>query len=284
MSSSERSHTVAWLFGNGAVRLELNKATHVFVLKMQCGKDNRFTVEMIDGINKALDTALTTATATDEEGSCRGYSLITIGTRRFYSNGLSTVFIASESRHYVEQYLLSFQGLLERILVYPLPTVAVINGHCYAGGYIFALAHDYRIMMQESGPRDVFKLGVPLAKNGYTLVRGIRTLVEAKVRDARTIRDLVLFATQYVPSSAYAANLIDVLVPALCLSPWNGDAYMASLLQFGQTFAARFNTAETMVKPSVLMALKREVYADVCHHLKATELQQEFATPRSSKL
>jgi Delta3-Delta2-enoyl-CoA isomerase len=49
-----------------------------------------------------------------------------------------------------------FSKLLGRMLVFPLPTVshlvipdikiAVINGICMAGGFTFALAHDYRFM------------------------------------------------------------------------------------------------------------------------------------------
>lgn len=29
--------------------------------------------------------------------------------------------------------------------------MAIINGHCYAGGFIFALCHDFRVMREGSG-------------------------------------------------------------------------------------------------------------------------------------
>ncbi len=37
-------------------------------------------------------------------------------------------------------------GVLAHYLTSKVPTVAAINGHCYAGGFLFALSHDFRIM------------------------------------------------------------------------------------------------------------------------------------------
>jgi enoyl-CoA hydratase/carnithine racemase len=34
------------------------------------------------------------------------------------------------------------QHLLARILTFPLPTMAVINGHTFAGGLLWGIAHD----------------------------------------------------------------------------------------------------------------------------------------------
>ena len=39
-----------------------------------------------------------------------------------------------------------FQILLEKVMSINMPSMAVINGHAYAGGFLFALAHDFRIM------------------------------------------------------------------------------------------------------------------------------------------
>ena len=39
-----------------------------------------------------------------------------------------------------------FGPVLARLKCFPMPTLAVINGHAYAGGLIFACAHDSRIM------------------------------------------------------------------------------------------------------------------------------------------
>ena len=35
--------------------------------------------------------------------------------------------------------------LLGRMAVFPVPTIALVTGHAFAGGCMFALAHDYRV-------------------------------------------------------------------------------------------------------------------------------------------
>src|SRR5690349_4219390 len=37
-------------------------------------------------------------------------------------------------------------ALLAHFLIAGVPTVAAVNGHCFAGGFLLALSHDYRIM------------------------------------------------------------------------------------------------------------------------------------------
>ena len=42
-------------------------------------------------------------------------------------------------------------ALLGRVLALPLPTVAAIQGHCFAAGAMLALAHDFRVMRADRG-------------------------------------------------------------------------------------------------------------------------------------
>ncbi len=80
---------------------------------------------------------------------------------QFFSNGLDTDYISSisDSAPAVMSYLASFQSLVARILTFPLCTASALNGHTFAGGAIFALAHDYRIMEADSKGRMCVPLG-----------------------------------------------------------------------------------------------------------------------------
>ena len=42
-------------------------------------------------------------------------------------------------------------NVINSFLCLPIPTVALINGHAFAGGCLLALAHDYRIMRSDRG-------------------------------------------------------------------------------------------------------------------------------------
>ncbi len=41
--------------------------------------------------------------------------------------------------------------LFRRLLAFPCPTVAVVNGHAFAAGLMLAMHHDYRVMNPERG-------------------------------------------------------------------------------------------------------------------------------------
>ena len=53
--------------------------------------------------------------------------------------------------------------------------MAVINGYAVAGGLIFALAHDFRIIHEDG------KVGLAEIKNGFPLMSGYVALIKATI-------------------------------------------------------------------------------------------------------
>lgn len=43
------------------------------------------------------------------------------------------------------------QNAMIRLLSFPMPCIAAINGHAFGGGLAFAFSHDYRIMREDRG-------------------------------------------------------------------------------------------------------------------------------------
>ena len=65
-----------------------------------------------------------------------------------------------------------FTKLLARILIFPMPTMCVFNGHAVAGGLILGLVHDFRIMREEKAFVCLSELNI-----GITLPPGYAAVV-----------------------------------------------------------------------------------------------------------
>ena len=51
----------------------------------------------------------------------------------------------------VKPFLYQFNDLLKKILIYPMPTIAAVTGHVFAGGAIISCAFDFRFMRSDRG-------------------------------------------------------------------------------------------------------------------------------------
>lgn len=123
-----------------AVKLEF-LPSNVYVLTFVGEGEHRFTPQSIPEIMAALDQV---------EADPKARALVTTGEGKFYSNGLSLSLEDRGSKANME-LIDQFHGLLKRMLIYPIPTVAAVNGHAVAGGCMLALAHDYRFMRADRG-------------------------------------------------------------------------------------------------------------------------------------
>ena len=76
-----------------------------------------------------------------------GAVITTSGIDKFYSNGLDL-----DHANYTPGYFKdSLYALFLRLVTYPMPTIALINGHAFAGGFMVAMFQDYRIMNPHKG-------------------------------------------------------------------------------------------------------------------------------------
>lgn len=85
-----------------------------------------------------------------------------------------------------------------------MPTIALLNGHAFAGGIMLAMHHDYRVMNPTRGFACVNELdfGVPLKP-------GMSAVFRLKLRDPAVYRAVVLEARRFAGPDALAAGLVD---------------------------------------------------------------------------
>jgi enoyl-CoA hydratase/carnithine racemase len=108
------------------VHLGLMESSQILVLRLQnTSTDNWFTLEFIGAIDSALNQCLKLGLSQ--------VSLITIGNNpKIYSNGLYLNEAFEKGQPYFDKYM----KLVQRMLVFPMPTIAALNGHAYAGGCV----------------------------------------------------------------------------------------------------------------------------------------------------
>jgi enoyl-CoA hydratase/carnithine racemase len=178
--------------------IEIDRVGPVFVLRMQSG-ENRFNPHFVAAWNAALD---------EVEASHGDAALVTTGgEEKFFSNGLDLEWLTGPGAAEAGRFLPTFIRLLGRIFAFPVPTVAAVNGHAFAGGGMLALAHDFRVMRTDRGYfcLNEIDLRMPLAP-------GMAALVVSRLQGA-VLRDVVLAGRRYGGPEAAAAGIVDEAVP-----------------------------------------------------------------------
>lgn len=178
----------------GAMHIERSGAAAVLHLTEG---ENRFTPAFLAEAHAALD---------DVEAMDDPVALVTTGEGKFFSNGLDLETLTGGGDG-VMAYLASAQDLMARVLCFPLPTVAAINGHAFAGGGMLALCHDHRVMRADRG---FFCL--PEIDLGLPFSPGMQALITATLPHT-TAREAMLTGKRYGGADAAAAGIVAVAVP-----------------------------------------------------------------------
>jgi len=171
---------------------------NVATITLDDGKVNALSLNMLAGINAALDRAEAAKSA-----------VVILGREGRFSGGFDlTVFRSGDPADGIRLLREGFT-LAERLLSFPTPVVIGCTGHAIAMGVFLLLSVDYRI-----GAEGAFKLqanesaiGMPLPEAAYVISRD-------RLAPAHVHRALAL-AEVYAPGdTAIAAGFLDRVVPA----------------------------------------------------------------------
>jgi len=103
---------------------------------------NAVDTAFLDGLNEALDRV-----EADEAST----ALVTRGSGRHYCNGFDLEFMGELGGDDLVAFLDYTATTLGRLLTFPLPTVAALNGHAFGAGAMAVLAHDLRVQNTDRG-------------------------------------------------------------------------------------------------------------------------------------
>jgi len=177
----------------------LEKKDNVYYLGLNRQKANNFNVEFIREINAKLDIV---------EKDVEICALVTSSNvQRFFSTGLDAKFISSVNHpEDLKNFLIEFNQLIGRVLVFPIPTIAILNGLTIAGGLMFAMAHDYRFMANSEDWVCLNEVDM-----GFALLPGMNAVIQCKLAP-HAFRELFLAGRRIIAKDAFELGIIDFLV------------------------------------------------------------------------
>jgi enoyl-CoA hydratase/carnithine racemase len=213
----------------------LDRDGDVFILNL--GDDeNRFSVEWLAAMNGHLDTVANT------EGP---RALVTTASGKFFSNGLDLDWLGANADKFVE-YVTTVHGLLARPLSLGVPSVAAIQGHCFAAGAMFSLSHDFRVMRSDRG---FFCL--PEVDIHIPFTRGMSGLIQARL-SKKTAHEAMTTGRRYGGDEALAAGIVDAVATE--------DDLLSTALELARPLAGKAGDTLATIKarmyPEALAALR----------------------------
>ncbi|NIA23958.1 MAG: enoyl-CoA hydratase/isomerase family protein [Gammaproteobacteria bacterium] len=199
--------------------------------------DNRFNRRSLERINDFLDQV---------EKIDGPAALVTTGSGKFYSNGLDLDWVLSGKADMCFQELaMATQQLLARTLTFPRPTVAAINGHCFAAGAMWSLAHDFRVMRADRGFWSMPEVDIKIP-----FTEGMAALIQARL-SPQVAHTTMTTARRYGGAEAADVGIVECAVPE--------DAVLSTAIEMAAELAKK--------DPTTLGAIKQGMYASVVEAL-----------------
>jgi Delta3-Delta2-enoyl-CoA isomerase len=154
---------------------------------------NAFDAVWVGELHAALDVVAAS------EGA---RAMVTVGGGRHYSDGFDIDFLSSLEGEDLREFMDSTTGVLGRLLTFPVPTVAAINGHAFGVGAMLALAHDRRVMRADRGWFCLPEIDLGMQFSPFLLALVVHRLGRPLAEEA------VLTGRRYGGEDALAAGIV----------------------------------------------------------------------------
>ena len=206
--------------------IDLQREEEVFVLRLD-DNENRFSPAFLDGLSAALDTV---------EAAEGPRALVTVGTGKFYSNGLDLGWVSQDAERW-GPYLDRIHRLYARVLRLPMPTVAAVNGHAFAGGGMLALAHDFRVMRADRG-----YFCLPEVDLGLGFSPAMAALIQARL-PLNTAHEAMVTGRRYGGEEARDAGIVQQTAAE--------DQVLPAAIAIGAPLAAKNGTVMAQIRTAM---------------------------------
>lgn len=169
----------------------------VALLRLRHGKVNALDTSFCRHLIEQLDHI---------ESSGKYRSIVLTGQGKCFSAGVDLPQILKGGASYVDEFLPAMMDFFFRLFKTRIPTVAAINGHAIAGGWVIAVACDYRIIPDDGSQFGLSELqvGIPFPIAALEIVR--------HTTPRQYLQELIYGADLYGARDAQARGLGQIIV------------------------------------------------------------------------
>ena len=161
--------------------------------------------KVLNAMNKQLWLELEASFARAGENPAIKAVILT-GVGRAFSTGADLKDSKDRTVAQYRDYLTHLQEISRKILRFPKPTIAAVNGYALGSGYELALACDLRVAAESA------KFGSPEAKVSSSVTGGAMRLLPLLVGPAKAKE--LLFTSEYISGrAAFEIGLVNYVVP-----------------------------------------------------------------------
>jgi Delta3-Delta2-enoyl-CoA isomerase len=170
----------------------LDRDGDVYILNL--GDDeNRFNPEWVGAVSALLDEVAATPSPR---------ALVTTATGKVWSNGLDLEWMGQNAGE-IPTFVPTVHALFGKMLALPVPTVAAIQGHCFAAGAMLSVAHDFRVMRADRG-----FWCLPEVDINIPFTPPMAALIQARLSKAAA-HEAMTTGRRYGGTDAAAAGIVD---------------------------------------------------------------------------
>jgi enoyl-CoA hydratase/carnithine racemase len=206
--------------------------------------ENRFNPDWMTAVGAALD---------EVAAKPEPRALVTHASGKIWSNGLDLDWLG-QNQEQVQPFVDQVHELFAKFLAAPLPTVAAIQGHCFAAGAMLALAHDWRVMRADRG---FFCL--PEADINIPFTPGMSALIQSRLTPAAATTAMI-GAKRFGGEEAASLGIVDAATAE--------DQVLAQAVELAGAHAAKLG--------GTLATIKERMYAPALATLRDAAANKLF--------
>ncbi|HYC59185.1 MAG TPA: enoyl-CoA hydratase/isomerase family protein [Thermoanaerobaculia bacterium] len=179
--------------------IDLTEQNGITTLRLAHGKASALDLELVEGLARAIAEV----TASDTR------AVILTGTGSIFSAGVDLFRLADGGREYADRFVPALSRMLLELFALPKPLIVAVNGHAIAGGCIFTLAGDYRVMAAGNG-----RIGIPELLVGVPFPPSVIEAVRFAL-PPQHLQMLMYTGRTFLPDEALRYGIIDEVSESL---------------------------------------------------------------------